>query len=204
LARREAQGYKREQYVDLWDFCSCLAMRVGKLDENKYHDLIAACQSIMNAIDPTKEQQRGQGIVRLSGYCGPRFQYSNGLSIFFPWASFTDAAGIVDLDHYQGLRFAEFSLWDEFLRLYLHATKRDVRTRYANTEFLHSSLLNRLTGLFTSGPGKDAQVSTGDKDAQVSTGDKSKLGVAKIESMKNPPTEWYEIDLSPSPDNTIV
>jgi len=203
LARREAQGYKREQYVDLWDFCSCLKERLDALEEdegnNKGKRLNQACKDIMNAIDLI-DGPRGEGIVRLSGYCGPRFQYSHGLSIYFPWASFTDAAGIADLGHYQLLKFAKDTHWDEFLRVYLHATKRAVRERYVDKQGgLHSSLLNRLTGLLTVGPGKDANVSTADRDANVSTADRSKLAIGKIESMKNPPTGWYESDMTLPP-----
>src|SRR2546426_5450908 len=44
LARRDAQGYKREQYVDLWGLCERLIANLDQLE--KYARLKEACQSI--------------------------------------------------------------------------------------------------------------------------------------------------------------
>jgi hypothetical protein len=190
LAHREAQGYKREQHTDLWDFCNCLSERLK--DKGKYKDVRDACIAIRDAIDPLNGKQ-GDALVLRSGYSGAAFQYSNGLSVFFPWANLTDAAGTEDLDHYGLLGFATATLWDEFLRVYLHATKRrPPRDRNTQGDLL-TSMLNRRTGIFTGEPGaKDSEVDPVQRDSEVDPVQRTTLVTARIESMKNPPTEWKQ------------
>src|SRR5262249_51523924 len=43
LARHAAQGYKTEQFVDLWDFCSLLHDRLADLGGKRYDDIKDAC-----------------------------------------------------------------------------------------------------------------------------------------------------------------
>ena len=194
LAHREAQGYKRDQHADLWDFCDRLSDRLTNRNSDKYGKIVAACIAIRDAIDPLNGKQ-GEGVVLRSGYSGAAFQYSNGLSIFFPWASLTDAAGTPDLDHYGVLGFARDTAWDEFLRVYLHATKRKPRER--NTEGnLLTSMLNRRSTLFTGEPGaKDSEVDPVQRDSEVDPVQRTSLVTARIESMKNPPTDWKQCKL---------
>jgi hypothetical protein len=200
LAHWEAQGYKREQYVDLWDFFNCLSRRLNLLKEtDKYNSLKKACEAIKSVIEPNVlSANRNDRLVRLSGYSGPQFQHSHGISIFLPWAELTDASGIPDLVYYQTLEFAA-TAWDEFILLYLHVTQRDVRTENT-TGRDYPSLLNRRTGLFIQGPGK------GDPDFDPYRGDpdfdpyrRTGLGTAKFESMKNPPIEWKKWFVNPTP-----
>ena len=210
LAHRDAQGYKNEQYADLWDFCDLLSERLKSLKELTgldFNTISTACENLRDAVDPkprlgeTVEElhkRRKQALVLRSGYCGAKFQHSHGLSIFFPWAKLTDAEGTADLDHYQLLDFAQRTAWDEFLRLYHHATLRPVR-ELNTTEARHVSLLNRRSGLFTGTPGtKDPEVDPLDKDPEVDPldkGEEGKFGTIKIASMKNPPIEWRECKL---------
>ena len=187
LAHREAQGYKKEQYIDVWDFCHRLSERLNRLSNKAdYANLITACEEIKSFIDG-QGYQPDKRFVRLSGYSGPQFQHSHGISIFFPWANLTDAAGIADLQSYGTLRIADQTCWDEFLRLYLEATKREVRTADTTGDDI-PSLLNQRTGLYLPAPGKDPE---GDPL------DKTKLGTAKFESMKNPPIYWRKWFVSP-------
>jgi hypothetical protein len=203
LAHWEAQGYKKEQYADLWDFSDCLSHRLDLLiqeygnietrrDTVKRYQLIqAACESIKNVIEPQTRTKSDERFVRLSGYAGPQFQHSHGISVFFPWANLTDAAGIADVDHYQTLRFASATTWDEFLRLFVHITqraKREEPTKGADIP----SLLNQRTGLFIPKPGKDPDGAVLDRDPDGAVLDRTTLGTAKIESMKNPPIVWRE------------
>ena len=199
LSHWGAQGYKKEQYVDLWDFCRLFYER---LDPAKYKELYGACRDIMKVIDPDAYEQikksadpkgaipgKTERFVRISGYSGPQFQHSHGVSLFFPWANLTDAAGITDLQYYQTLRFARDTAWDEFILLYLCAAQREVRTENTTGDNL-PSLLNRRTGLFFPKPGRDPEGNSYDK---------TKLGTAQIESMKNPPIEWKKWFVSPMP-----
>jgi hypothetical protein len=216
LAHRDTQGYKNEQYADLWDFCDLLSERLKSLKELTGVDFDAirtACEALRDSIDPKPRtgetaselrKRRKQALVLRAGYCGAKFQHSHGLSIFFPWAKLTDAAGTADLDHYQLLDFAQRTAWDEFLRLYHHATIRPVRD-LNTTDVQHFSQLNRRSGLFTGTPTppdelnfKDPEVEPYASDPELdplNSREEGKFGSIKIASMKNPPIEWRECKL---------
>ena len=136
LAHWEAQGYKDEQYVDLWDFCHCLSERCEKAKIAP--EIRNACYAVQQAIGTSIEP----GLVLLSCYSGSAFQHSNGVSVFFPWADLTDAAGVSDLDHYSQLQFAE-TAWAGFLRVYLDKTRRRLRPGVGRLE---TSRLRSLDG----------------------------------------------------------
>src|SRR5262249_35044175 len=105
LAHRDTQGYKNEQYADLWDFCDLLSERLKSLKELTgldFNTIRTASENLRDAIDPKPRpgetaadlrKRRKQALVLRSAYCGAKFQHSHGLSIFFPWAKLTDAAG---------------------------------------------------------------------------------------------------------------
>src|SRR5262249_11725986 len=143
LAHWESQGFKNEQYVDLWDFCGRLALQCDKISPapKKLKDACEAVQKII-AGEPGKP-----GIVVHSCYTGAAFQHSHGISVFFPWANMTDAVGTSDLTVYKQLAFAKQTKWDEFLNTYLARSQRQVR--FGNrevppdTEGLEKSRLNR-------------------------------------------------------------
>ena len=74
LAHLECQSYMFEQNVDLKDFCSILLKYVRNFSEATR--LVTACENIIKAIDDC---------VLLCGFSGGDYQYSNGISAFFPW-----------------------------------------------------------------------------------------------------------------------
>jgi hypothetical protein len=213
LARREAQGYKNEQFVDLWDFCDLLIRRLKHLEQvlgfgpttgesEEARDLRTrltrigkvkdACGQIQDAIAPEEDSGK-KGLVIASAYAGAAFQHSHGVSIYFPWANLTDAAGIPDVDHYRLLEFAKDTAWDEFIRLFHFATIRDFRRKDVKLSPTRLSLLNRRSGLFTGVPGhKDPEISTHDRDPEISTHDRTNVGAVRIAAMKNPPIEWRQ------------
>ena len=181
LAHWKAQGYKKEQYIDLWDFCDQLSQRLEHPKNAEIKKIYNACEKIKEVIEPTKPTYPDKMFIRLSGYSGPQFQHSHGISVFFPWASLMDAAGVTDLEYYQSLRFARVTAWDELIRLYLYKTQREVREENATGKQL-PSLINRRTGLFAPF-GRDPEGDPVEHAAQT-------LGVPRIESMKNPPIKW--------------
>ncbi len=111
LAHWRAQSYKLEQYVDLKDFCELL--RDGCEDG----EVVEACNGILDVF---------KQVVLLSCYSGSAFQYSQGLSIYFPWTK-------ADLDRtlpfYEELAFAKATRWGEFLRFYGDLTQREPRPK---------------------------------------------------------------------------
>jgi hypothetical protein len=106
LAHWEAQSYNGELFVDLLDFCDCLYERY---DGDKVR---AACCHVRKIIHQ-------EHIVLKSGYAGPVYQYSHGVSIYFPWAQIA-----VD---YENLDFPRHSKWRKFLETYTTKTRRKPR-----------------------------------------------------------------------------
>jgi len=199
LSHWEAQSYKDEQYTDLWDFCDLLARRCAVFDEYGKitkvlidAELADACLKVRDAT----YQKPDEGVVKLSGYCGSAFQYSRGLSVFFPWAEMKDAAGKSDLDAYQKLQFAGEAGWHDFLTTYLEQTQRLPRdTGEKPSKLLKTSRLDQRPGIYTTLAlaGRDAPPIDRDAppiDRNNPLGDKAKIGC-----MKNPAVDWYPCDL---------
>lgn len=124
LAHLESQSYWNEAYTDLYDFCSCLAKRcTGK---SPYQVAIKkACRKVTEALKG-KSAKRSAKLVLRSDYFGPGYQYSNGLSIYFPWRS----PGLPVLEAYGNYHVnrqdSEHS-WKSFLTTYFVETRRELR-----------------------------------------------------------------------------
>jgi len=94
LAHWESQSYWEERYTDLFDFCRCLSARCDQSNELQ-KEISDACAVVMNVLDPpepneaTEARQREEQFKRLvifSNSFGSAYQYSHGLSIYFPWS----------------------------------------------------------------------------------------------------------------------
>lgn len=127
LAHWEAQSYNGELFVDLYDFCDCLEKRyhpdlvavVEKDDpraeaiakETKRRaDVVSCCQSVKEFIQ--------NNLVRTSCNMGVNFQYSFGVSIYFPWSE-------VAPDYTaEALSFVRTTNWRKFLDAYVEKTRR--------------------------------------------------------------------------------
>jgi Clostripain family len=115
LAHWEAQSYKDEEYVDLGDFCDRLRAHIAD------PEVQSACSAILEALGR---------VVVVSCVSGSTFQYSTGLSVYFPWCHDAvkcrpDADGASTLESYQKLEFSRETGWGEFLDAYLVATRRE-------------------------------------------------------------------------------
>jgi Clostripain family len=108
LAHWESQSYWEESYTDLYDFCFCLRKRcrlaLGLPKEKEYGNryektegsgeeelkqLADACTDVMAELDrkrSKKLEERFSKIVVHSCHFGPEYQYSHGLSVYFPWS----------------------------------------------------------------------------------------------------------------------
>ena len=113
-----AQSYNGEQFVDLYDFCAELRDECG--NESKIGQ---ACQAVLDT---------QPAFAPYSCYSGPTFQYSRGVSIYFPWAEIDP--------NYFAVRFSrggrgedgqpsasEPSEWVAFLKEYIVRTRREQR-----------------------------------------------------------------------------
>ncbi|HEX8180046.1 MAG TPA: clostripain-related cysteine peptidase [Pyrinomonadaceae bacterium] len=187
LAHWEAQGYKFDEYIDLFDFCAVLEARCeqiikelqgqgtprGKEAAHTAQDLKKlarkineACRAVRGVLLPGREPADCEGLRRAphaagaaptppfilkSCFSGAQFQYSYGVSIYFPWARVSF--------NYGNLDFADQTGWNNFLREYVELTRRCPRK---------DSEVVRESPTKSKGPDDDKQGST-----------------------KNPPTRWF-------------
>jgi hypothetical protein len=120
-AHWQCQTYMFEQHIDLGDFCQLLAAEIDLLkNEIASHDISPILQvgdSCKKVIESIRE------CILLTGFSGSDFQFSTGISLFFPWslASYKSAR-----EDYECLTFIELNtagiLWNKFLKIYLSDT----------------------------------------------------------------------------------
>ena len=116
----QCQSYMFDQNVDLGDFCELLdrecelvAEELGTGDDIDFLRLVQEqCRVVQEQIKLT---------VILSGFSGGSYQYSNGVSVFFPWSR---AGYEVSRKNYETLWYADDlgrdqSPWNKFLDKYL-------------------------------------------------------------------------------------
>lgn len=110
LAHWEAQSYNGERFVDLYDFCDCLEKRS---DDGRIQ---SECRRVKQAVNK---------FVLKSCYNGPVYQYSHGVSIYFPWAQVVNSYRNLDLVRSPGSN--ELQGWGKFLEIYIAKTRRRPR-----------------------------------------------------------------------------
>lgn len=115
----KCQSYMFDQNVDLGDFCELLDRECGLIADELGGDtdLLARVQKECRSV--LKELQQA---VILGGFSGGGYQYSNGVSVFFPWSR---DAYEVSKKNYESLWFAkdakrERLCWTDFLKKYLY------------------------------------------------------------------------------------
>ena len=122
LAHWEAQSYKNEEYADLGDFCDRLRLHIG---DAAIRD---GCTEVIAALGR---------VVCTTCVSGSGFQFSTGLSVYFPWCNDAvkseGAGGVSELSKYKELAFSRETLWGDFLDVYLSATRREPRRAPAAT-----------------------------------------------------------------------
>ena len=155
LARLEAQSYWGETFVDLYDFCERLIKSCSEIDAVKPCFLEDMGLDVVDLPDRFKRlaaqinrivaccirvQTEVKKMVPESFYIGSELQYSNGLSIYFPWTLpgppyFFKSKGRkgkhfslkTSFETYRGYTFVEATSWDCFLKSFFQATLRNVR-----------------------------------------------------------------------------
>lgn len=142
LAHLESQSYFNENYTDLIDFCECLAKNCNEPDQTQ-ESIHKACREVIKALRNEQEKDGNypktdfDRLVVSSDFFGPAYQYSNGLSIYFPWKSPSQTV----MDSYQAYKFTQDhdpESWLGFLKEYFTATQRPVReVRYPRSVSPH-------------------------------------------------------------------
>jgi hypothetical protein len=108
LAHWDAQSYNGESFVDLRDFCECL---LARYDQYKIKsEVIEKCGYVIEAIND---------MVIRTCIAGSAFQFSYGLSIYFPWAVLSPS--------YRNLAFPKETGWLDYLMRYHLVTRRTSR-----------------------------------------------------------------------------
>lgn len=96
----KAQSFFQEMYTDLYDFCWCIVERCERIEEGgaeltaRLAPIRDACVEVMKKlrkpeIPNVKDKRKASNestVVVASEFVGPAYQYSHGLSIYFPWS----------------------------------------------------------------------------------------------------------------------
>ncbi|HYY56011.1 MAG TPA: clostripain-related cysteine peptidase [Pyrinomonadaceae bacterium] len=142
LAHWESQSHWQENYTDLRDFCFCLSRKCrefagtpGKDAESEpwptrttLEDIIANCDNVIAQLEEETPGKDEKLIVK-SDFAGPGYQYSHGLSVFFPWSRpVTDRPFLED---YRKYKFNE-TTWLDFLEHYFDTSRRKSQKTEAN------------------------------------------------------------------------
>lgn len=121
LSHWEAQSYWQESYTDLYDFCLRLSSKC------KPQSAVAkACANVMRILAKGDDQ-----IIIDSKFVGPAYQYSRGLSVFYPWSQPVNGQfWPMEYRRYQLNLEAQATSepsWADFLIEYFNETRRDSR-----------------------------------------------------------------------------
>ena len=117
----KCQSYMYDQNVDLGDFCELLDRECGRvIDELRDGDDLEILGRVQDACHGVLKEMR-KAVIQ-SGFSGGGYQYSNGLSIFFPWSR---EGYEVSKKNYESLWIAKQAKrrrksWTTFLKKYLY------------------------------------------------------------------------------------
>jgi cysteine peptidase C11 family protein len=129
LAHLKSQSFWQENYTDLYDFCLCLERQADKCDPVGTA-LIDACKGVRSKL----EESNGHGFIIQSDFFGPLYQYSHGVSVYFPWARPVQEDPPNEADdillrykNYQFTKALGDDSWISFLDVYFKKTQRQSR-----------------------------------------------------------------------------
>jgi hypothetical protein len=120
LAHWKCQSYMYDQNIDLGDFCELLDRECALFAAALEGDELELLQYVRGQCWNVWQQLRKA--VILSGFSGGLYQYSNGVSVFFPWSR---EGYEVSRKNYESLLFAKDVkrkkfYWAGFLKKYLY------------------------------------------------------------------------------------
>ena len=121
----QCQSYMFDQNVDLGDFCELLDRECGLVAEELGDGEDVETFRIVQEHCKNVNAQLRNAVI-LSGFSGPGYQYSNGVSVFFPWSR---EGYEVSKKNYEGLWFVKDMeqkqlSWTGFLQTYLYKVSR--------------------------------------------------------------------------------
>jgi len=137
LAHHESQSYWNESYTDLYDFCLCLQraceQRLARYGADaQLTSLSDACGDVVEKLERDRSNAFSKLVV-FSEHLGSKYQYSHGLSVYFPWVLPMSDKNEPIMAKYEGYAFtSDFpkeQSWSSFLNAYFANTLRDERTQ---------------------------------------------------------------------------
>ena len=209
LSHWKAQSFFNEIYTDLYDFCFCFNNKVKELRRDggrvtfEALSIEAACNSVMDVLVKENPKRLGdpplEQIIVAADSLGPAYQYSRGLSIYFPWSEPSqDRSMLFEYADYQFTTQFSRVPWLAFLQAYFNDTMREVSKREPDPRrFLpllstNDSLDEDLASLVYGGEGLlDQSIALGPSKSDPS--DKTGAG-CECASIKN-----YPLDVRPRP-----
>ena len=201
LAHWEAQSFFQEQYTDLYDYCfrlrtkckSELAKTPSRPTQAVLTEIDAACKKVMETLKRGKHN-RDNGVIVRSEFSGPAYQYTHGLSVFFPWA---EPVGNRMWDKFYKRYAFRKTGWHLFLQDYFADTMRKPEGDEVNdveppfiAKTLDKDLLELLHAMATKVFNDDGQLGThGSRDPLGSAGSRDPQGDGcDCQSIKNYPS----------------
>jgi hypothetical protein len=114
----ECQTYLMEQHIDLGDFCELLVKEIDLLKTEIAPQYLTKIGKVRKAAEKVLAALRK--CILITGHSGSDYQFSNGVSLFFPWSLASYRSARAD---YERLAFIKNDpsgkLWNEFLQFYL-------------------------------------------------------------------------------------
>lgn len=153
LAHLKSQSYWQESYTDLYDFCKCLA-EICDPQDARQKDIVTACQGVMEKV--------ARPLVR-SLHFGSHYQYSHGLSVYFPWSRPVEVLKDDGKSQVKGTleRYKEYAFtadmgagqsWLDFLQRYFDRTQRRSRIKEDGLPLEKQDEYEKASRGATSGP----------------------------------------------------
>jgi len=146
-------------YIDLYDFCSCIVDRCERIAEGggevkaPLSTIRDECVEVMKILAKPDLPSVGRisktpTVVTAAEFVGPAFQYSRGLSLYFPWSRPSDDSGIMQqyktykiYNDFKPENAPQQDTWFDFLEAYFKVTQR--KTKSVEVGFLQQRLVNK-------------------------------------------------------------
>lgn len=155
LAHWDSQSYWQETYSDLYDFCRCLRERCDETNELQKF-IKTAAKDVMDSVE---------ALVVHSDWFGPTYEYSHGLSIYFPWSppiEYGYSSIMKQYEHdYAFTQELGNDSWFTFLAMYFKETLRESRetedgfvSQFNSQPFIEANASFDVHGLLSNDPTK--------------------------------------------------
>ena len=140
LAHWDAQSFWKENYTDVFDFCFRLRRRCLKDETDEGSGLLSKslkgvfdeCNRVLTVLAKEVPSSGQEQLIVSSEFAGASVQYSNGISVYFPWSESLRDNFLEEYRDYKFIKeskaFGEDS-WLDFLNEYFATTRRRTRSQ---------------------------------------------------------------------------